>query len=207
MAKGCSVTTASRKMMVSPASRIVRAISFGVFCRLAPSTRAIMRSRKVSPGLDVMRTDDLVREHPGPARDRGAVAAALADDRCRLARDGGLVDRGDALDHVAVAGDHLPGGHHAEVAELQLRSRASPRVGRRVRRTLAIVSALVRRSVAACALPRPSAMASAKLANSTVNHSHSGDEPGEHVLVGRRRAEVPEEQHGRERQNRPRPRT
>ena len=29
------------------------------------------------------------------------------------------------------------------------------------------------RSVAACAFPRPSAMASAKFANSTVNHSQS----------------------------------
>ena len=35
---------------------MVRAISFGVFCRLAPSTMAIMRSIKVSPGLAVMRT-------------------------------------------------------------------------------------------------------------------------------------------------------
>ena len=33
-----------------------RAISLGVFCRAAPSTRAIMRSRKVSPGLEVIRT-------------------------------------------------------------------------------------------------------------------------------------------------------
>ena len=32
------------------------AISFGVFWRLAPSTSAIMRSRKVSPGLAVTRT-------------------------------------------------------------------------------------------------------------------------------------------------------
>ena len=36
---------------------------------------------------------------------------------------------------------------------------------------LAIVSVLVLRSVSACALPRASAMASAKFANSTVNHS------------------------------------
>ncbi len=43
-------------MIVRPASRIDRAISFGVFCRSAPSTRAIMRSRNVSPGLAVMRT-------------------------------------------------------------------------------------------------------------------------------------------------------
>ena len=42
--------------MVRPASRMDRAISFGVRWRLAPSTRAIMRSRKVSPGSEVMRT-------------------------------------------------------------------------------------------------------------------------------------------------------
>ncbi len=35
---------------------MVRAISFGVFCRLALSTMAIIRSMKVSPGLAVMRT-------------------------------------------------------------------------------------------------------------------------------------------------------
>ena len=38
------------------ASRIVSAISFGVFCRLAPSTRVIMRSRKVWPRSAVIRT-------------------------------------------------------------------------------------------------------------------------------------------------------
>ena len=32
------------------------AISFGVFCRSAPSTSRIMRSRKVEPGAAVMRT-------------------------------------------------------------------------------------------------------------------------------------------------------
>ena len=42
-------------MIVKPASRMFRAISFGVFWRSAPSTSAIMRSRKVSPGLAVMR--------------------------------------------------------------------------------------------------------------------------------------------------------
>src|SRR5207249_489187 len=55
MAKGWSVTTASRKMIVSPASRMLSAISFGVFWRSAPSTSAIIRSRKVSPGFDEVR--------------------------------------------------------------------------------------------------------------------------------------------------------
>ena len=53
--------------------------------------------------------DDLVAEHPRAAGDRRAVAAALADDRRRLAGDGRLVDGGDALDDVAVAGDDLAG--------------------------------------------------------------------------------------------------
>jgi hypothetical protein len=43
-------------MIVSVSSRIDSAISFGVFCRAAPSTRAIIRSRKLSPGLVVIRT-------------------------------------------------------------------------------------------------------------------------------------------------------
>ena len=42
--------------MVSEASRMFRAISFGVFCRDAPSTSAIIRSTKLSPGFWVMRT-------------------------------------------------------------------------------------------------------------------------------------------------------
>ena len=42
--------------MVSAASRMFSAISFGVFCRFAPSTRAIIRSMKLSPGFWVIST-------------------------------------------------------------------------------------------------------------------------------------------------------
>ncbi len=52
--KGRRVAVANRKTMVSPDRRIESAISFGVRCRFAPSTRAIIRSRNVSPGLAVM---------------------------------------------------------------------------------------------------------------------------------------------------------
>jgi hypothetical protein len=38
-------------MIVSPESRIESAISFGVFCRRAPSTSEIIRSRNDSPGF------------------------------------------------------------------------------------------------------------------------------------------------------------
>ena len=55
-AKGCSVTTTITKISVSAASRMFRAISFGVLRRSAPSTSAIMRSRKDWPGSWVIST-------------------------------------------------------------------------------------------------------------------------------------------------------
>ena len=51
--KGYSVAVASKNTSVKAISKMVSAISFGVLRRLAPSTIAIMRSRKVSPGLTV----------------------------------------------------------------------------------------------------------------------------------------------------------
>ena len=159
-----------RKMIVRPARRMVSAISLGVFWRSAPSTRAIMRSRKVSPGSEVMRTAIWSESTLRAAGDGAAVAAALADHRRRLAGDRRLVDRGDALDDVAVAGDDLAGRDDHDVAAAQLGRRDLLDRRRRSRR-LAKVSVLILRSASACALPRPSAIASAKLANSTVNHS------------------------------------
>ena len=55
-ANGRSVTTTTRKISVIPASRIPSAISFGVLRRSAPSTSAIMRSRKLCPGSCVIST-------------------------------------------------------------------------------------------------------------------------------------------------------
>ena len=77
--------------MVSAASRMSRAISFGVFWRLAPSTMAIMRSRKASPGLAVMRTMIQSDSTRVPPVTRAPVAAGFADDRRALAGDGALV--------------------------------------------------------------------------------------------------------------------
>ncbi len=50
------VATAKTKMMVRPASNMFNAISLGVFWRSAPSTSAIMRSRKVEPCTAVILT-------------------------------------------------------------------------------------------------------------------------------------------------------
>ncbi len=81
-----SSRAAKTKMSVRPASRMLSAISFGVFWRSAPSTSAIMRSMKVAPGAAVMRTLDPVGQDLRAAGDRRAVAAGLADDRARIHR-------------------------------------------------------------------------------------------------------------------------
>src|ERR1017187_9411187 len=152
MANGCSVTTASRKMMVRPANKMFSAISFGVFCRSAPSTKAIMRSRKVSPGFDVTFTlmwsestretfhqgdhaieegfagirrhfhFDVVREHARSAGNRGAIASRLANDRGRFASDCGLVHRGDAIDNFSIRRYEFSRGYQNYVSGTQLRT-------------------------------------------------------------------------------------
>ena len=64
-----------------------------------------------------------------------------------------------------------------------------------------MVSVLARRSVAACALPRPSATASARLAKTTVSHSQTDDQPGERPTGrdrqdgGEHRADLDDEHH------------
>ncbi len=75
--------------MVRLASRMFSAISFGVFCRDAPSTRAIIRSMKLSPGLAVicttMRSDSTLvppvteLRSPPDSRMTGADSPVIAD--------------------------------------------------------------------------------------------------------------------------------
>ena len=192
---------------------MVSAISFGVFCRLAPSTSAIMRSRKVSPGFGGDADDEPVGEHPRAAGDRAAVAAALADDRRALAGDGALVDRGDALDDLAVARDARRPASTRTTSPLRSVGRGDGLGRGRVARVATAacasdVCARACRSASACALPRPSAIASAKLANSTVNQSQTDDredEAGRRLAVADQR--LRRQSTGGQDAARPRPRT
>src|SRR3977135_1504541 len=110
------VAVANTNTMVRPMSRILSAISFGVFWRSAPSTSLIMRSMKVEPCAAVMRTrtQSEVACVPQVTGDRSA------DARRRFARDRGLVDRGDALDHFAVRGDHVACFDQHDIADLEV---------------------------------------------------------------------------------------
>ena len=136
-----------------------------------------MRSRNVSPGFDADAHDDPVGQHARAAGHRREVAAGLADDRRRFAGDRALVDRGDAFDDLAVERDRRRRPRPARRRPCAARR---PRCGCHGAPCFGALELLgddlassCRAALAACALLRPSASASAKLANSTVNQSHS----------------------------------
>ena len=157
------------------ASRIPSAISFGVFWRRAPSTMAMMRSRKVSPGLLVTRTtiqSESTRvppvtplRSPPPSRITGALSPVTA------------LSSTEAMPSITSPSAGMTSPASTSTASPFLRwpeltmSKVASRLGKA--RRLAVVSSRVLRSSSACALPRPSAIASAKLANSTVNQSQT----------------------------------
>ncbi len=169
---GCSVATASRKIIVSPANKIFSAISFGVFCRDAPSTNLIIRSRNVSPGFEVMRTlisSDSTRvppvtaeRSPPDSRITGADSPVIADSSTEATPS--ITSPSPGINSVAATITTSP-SRSFEPGTDSIEPFAHTR--------RAIVSDLARRSASAWAFPRPSAMASAKFANNTVNHSHT----------------------------------
>ena len=168
-ANGRSVTTATRKMIVRPASRMLSAISFGVLRRSAPSTRAIMRSRKLLPGSWVISTtirSESTRvppvtalRSPPASRITGADSPVIADSST------------EAMPSITV-----PSPGISSPASTTTTSPGCSSDGRALARrpaACATVSVRVARSASAWALPRPSASASARLANTTVSHSQS----------------------------------
>src|SRR3990167_4910791 len=167
------VPTAIRKMIVSPTSSRVSAISYGVFCRSAPSTSAIIRSRKPWPGLTVTRTrisSEMTRvpavtalRSPPASRITGALSPVIAASLT------------DATPATTSPSDGMRSPVSTSTMSPTLSALAGifshdepPSFSR-----LADNSALAARSDAACALPRPSASASAKVPNSTVSHSQT----------------------------------
>src|SRR5205807_1262139 len=173
MANGSSETTTSKKMIVKAAMRILSAISLGVRCRLAPSTRAIMRSRKVSPGLALTCTtiqSERTRVPPVTAlrspplsRMTGADSPVIADSSTEATPS--TTSPSPGITSPASTSTRSPLRSSGAVTSCIFPNRS------RLARRLAMVVVRARRSVSACALPRPSAIASAKLAKTTVNHS------------------------------------
>ena len=168
-----SATTANRKMIVRPASRISSAISFGVLRRSAPSTSLIMRSMKVLPAAAVIFTTSqsdttvvppvTALRSPPDSRITGADSPVIALS-LTLATPS-TTSPSDGTRSPASTMTRSPTRSSGAGTGLK-RLRSSGRSN-----SLAIVSVRARRSDSARARPRPSATASAKVANSTVSHS------------------------------------
>ncbi len=152
-----------------------RAISLGVFWRLAPSTMPIMRSRKVLPGSAEIRTriqSDSTRVPPVTAlrspplsRMTGALSPVIALSSTEAAPS--MTSPSVGIGWPASTRTMSP----SSSCDDGTCSRAASLFA--VARRIAMTSLRALRRLSAWALPRPSAIASAKLANSTVNHSHA----------------------------------
>ena len=152
------------------------AISFGVFCRSAPSTSAIIRSRNVSPGFEVIVTSiqsDSTLVPPVTA-DRSPPASRMTGADSPVMADSSTL--ATPLMISPSPGIIWPASTRTMSPARSVLAFTVSRWPPGSRRT-AVVSVLALRSVAACALPRPSAIASAKLAKSTVNQSQNATCP------------------------------
>ena len=153
-----------------------KAISLGVFCLADPSTRAIIRSTNVSPARAVIRTtisSDNTRvppvtaeRSPPDSRMTGADSPVMADSSTVAMPS--TTSPSDGMISPAVT---TTTSSRSRIAELTVSIEPS------ALRRRAVVSLRVLRSVSAWALPRPSATASAKLANNTVNQRKRATTP------------------------------
>ena len=160
---------------VRPTNKIVSASSLGVFWRLADSTMEIMRSRNDSPGLTVTSTtsqSDSTRVPPVTEEKSPPASRITGADSPVMA-----LSSTEATPAITVPSSAIVSpASTSKVTPLRsslARTAVQLLPWRGCSSTLATVSRFMPRKLAAWARLRPSASASAKLANSTVNHSHS----------------------------------
>ena len=151
---------------------MLSAISFGVFCREEPSTSAIIRSRKLSPGRCVTRTTIrsertrvppvTAERSPPDSRITGADSPVIADSSTLAIPS--ITSPSAGISSPAATTTTSPSARPLEGTSSSVPS-AQPAMG----------EGLCTRSpsASACALPRPSAIASARFANRTVNQSQA----------------------------------
>ena len=170
---------------------MLSAISFGVFRRSAPSTSAIMRSRNDCPGSCVTSTTSrsesrrvppvTAERSPPASRMTGADSPVIADSSTEPTPS--ITSPSAGITWPASTTTMSPRRRSAAATS----SRPPPGV-----RRWAVVVVRVARSAFACALPRPSAIASAKFANRTVSQSQTATVP-----VNQSGSESPEENRSR----------
>ena len=162
---------------------MLSAISFGVLRRSAPSTSAIMRSRNDRPGSCVTsitsRSESsfvppvTAERSPPDSRITGADSPVIADSS---------TEPTPSITSPSA-------GITSPASTITTSPRCSSAAGTlRPSRSRALVVVRVARNAFACAFPRPSAIASAKLANRTVSQSHTAITPTNHSSPVRPRA-------------------
>ena len=171
---------------------MLRAISFGVFRRSAPSTSAIIRSRNDLPGswvTSITRWSDssfvppvTAERSPPDSRMTGADSPVIADSS---------TEPTPSITSPSA-------GITSPASTITTSPFCSSGAGTlRPSRRRALVVVRVARSAFACALPRPSAIASAKFAKRTVSHSQTAITPTNHSCTGVPAHEIEHEDHGR----------
>ena len=164
-------------MIVSEDSRMFSAISFGVFCRFAPSTRPIILSMKLSPGfcviLTTMRSESTVvppvtaDRSPPDSRITGADSPVMADSSTEAipsttSPSPGMVWPASTttMSPCCSCGAATSSSRPTDPGAQPFRRRA-------------VIDVFALRRLSAWALPRPSATASARFAKITVSQSHT----------------------------------
>ena len=147
----------------------------GVRWRFAPSTMAIIRSRNVSPGSALMRTTSqsestrvppvTALRSPPDSRITGALSPVITLSSTEAIPS--MISPSPGMTSPASTSTASPAWSILDGTG------AHPAPWRGSERNFATSSCRERRRASACALPRPSAIASAKFANSTVNQSHT----------------------------------
>ncbi len=155
---------------------MLSAISFGVLRRSAPSTSAIMRSRNDLPGSWVTSITSrsersfvppvTAERSPPDSRITGADSPVIADSSTEPTPSMISPSAGMIIPASTTTTSPLWSSGAGTSSRRPPSSRRS-----------AVVVVRVARSAFACALPRPSAIASAKFAKSTVSHSQTAITP------------------------------
>ena len=183
--------------MVRPARRMFSAISFGVLRRSAPSTSAIMRSRNDLPGSCVTwitsRSESsfvppvTAERSPPDSRITGADSPVMADSSTEPTPSTISPSAGMTIPASTTTMSPFARSAAATSSSLPPPSRRS-----------AVVVVRVARSASACALPRPSAIASAKFAKSTVSQSQNAITPTKRKRAVMSARKIEEEDHRRD---------
>src|SRR2546425_1085741 len=118
-AMGQRAAVTIRKISVKAESTSERAISLGVRWRTAPSTSAIIRSRKDLPAWAVISPRIRAARPGGPAGAPGAPPPAPGDPGSRPAGEARFTQETPASDPPPAPGDDLPRLAHAPVSRLQ----------------------------------------------------------------------------------------